>query len=400
MKKVLIISPTPTHATNAGNRVHINLLSQFLISNNFEVHFLYLAYEEYDREQMESFWGSRLHILNRNRLYEKGPFFNYYFQRVIQKIIKVVRYLQKCVGRINADQYKYNSELNSHFPRTVKNDILQLQKKHQFHIVICEYAAMSKALTFFDSTVLKVLDTHDQFTDRFKLYLKNNLQPDWVSLYRGQEQKALRRADLIIALKETERIYFENLAQKKVICFFAVPDTEELPPKRFEKKLLYFASGNTINIKTLEFFEEEVLPMVLQIHPSVQLLVGGSICSQYQQKSNSTQLLGKFNRAEDFYKLGDIVINPELDGTGFKIKTLEALCYSMPVVCSTAGAAGLMGQLNDHLIIADGPKDFASALVEVLENDSLRLQTALKAKEWVSGNKEKMKTTLLAHLMN
>ncbi len=398
LKKVLIISPTPTHPANAGNRLHILGISTFLKSNDFDVHFLYLAYEDFDINQSKAFWGSKFYVIPREKLFQRGPLVKFYTDRIREKVIKVCRAIQNLLGFIDIEQFRYNAELDSYFPRGVKEDISELQNMHHFDIVVCEYARVSKAFTYFDDEVVKVLDTHDKFTDRYNLYLQSGLTPEWVSLQASQEKKALQRADLVIALTNSEREYFQNIGKRKTIRYFSIPTLEPLPPKKFEKKLLYFASGNAVNVRTLHSFEVEVFPKIIEEDKDVQLIVGGSICKEYIPKHANISLAGQFVEARDFYKLGDVVINPEVNGTGFKIKTLEAICFGIPVVCTPAGAAGLADFENDHLYIADAGYPFASAVVEICRNDALRKRLLLKSSAWLRDKKVRMEEMLLEQI--
>ena len=355
---MLFISPTPTHPANAGNRVHIMELSKLLKKHGFDVSFLYLAFENFDQEKMVEYWGDRLHIINKDALVDKGPLVRFYFKRCLEKLRKLQRHLQLKVGIITKFQLKYNNEVDGYFPRNIKKNIRDLQASQHFDIVICEYAAMSKALTFFDDSVFKILDTHDGFTDRFNVYLKNNLTPDWFTFYRSQEGKALQRADLVIAVQDEEKKYFSGLTKSKVIRYCTVYEPKKMPPRLFEKKLLYFASNNLINNITLKKFESEIMPLIKSKHPDVQLLVGGSICNSYVPLTERTHLTGMVDDPSDFYSSGDIVINPEYSGTGYKIKTMEALCYGMPMVCTNVGAVGLTEPYNEHFLLANDPEGF------------------------------------------
>lgn len=397
-RKILIVSPTPTHPANAGNRVHLLELSGLLRKNGFDVHFLHLAFEEFDENEILRYWGNHLYTINRVQLFEKGPLLQYYFNRILQEVRRLKRKIQQNTGYIDKLQLKYNSEIDDHFPRTIKENIKSLQREHQFEIVICEYVFLSKVLTFFDRKVLRILDTQDRFTDRFSVYLKNGLKPEWFSFYADQERKAFNRADIIIAVQDKERLYFSNLTKRPVIRYCTVYDQKDLPPRSFEKKLLYFASNNQINHLTLKNFEEEILPLIENEHPGVQLLIGGSICKNYQPIRNKTRLMGIYDDASDFYSSGDIVINPEFHGTGYKIKTMEALSFGLPMVCTEVGAAGLTDPFVGQFLLAKNHEDFAECVNELLAKEELRKDTASKAHEWIKELKENVTSNLLNFL--
>ena len=61
---VLVISPTPTHPVNAGNRRRIYVLLEALEAVGYDFHFAFVTMEDGDEAAMEKRWGSqRLSVL-------------------------------------------------------------------------------------------------------------------------------------------------------------------------------------------------------------------------------------------------------------------------------------------------------------------------------------------------
>jgi hypothetical protein len=224
------------------------------------------------------------------------------------------------------------------------------------------------------------------------------LKPGWLSLYKDQEKKALKRADLILATHKNDADYFSNLSGKKNVIFNYIPEITTLPKKLFEKKLLYIASDNEINKATIESFITTTFSLILKSHPDTQLLIGGKICKKLSTKNAKVILIGEVENIKNFYSLGDIVINPEMNGTGYKVKTLEALSFGMPVVATTAGAAGAIQPFSNHLFIADTPEEFTKAVNDLFCNNEVLLQTSINAHKWVNGYKERIANTLIKEL--
>ncbi len=398
MKKVLFISPTPTHASNAGNRLHIKSLVDFFKEQHCEVDFLYLAYENYEKEAMTAFLGGRLSIVPREVLYDNQKTLSYILRKCNIVISRIYRRMQLGLGKINPDQFKYNSEVDQHFPHFAIKKIKEQAASKKYDIVVCEYAAMSKAFDFFGGNVFKILDTHDVFTDRYKVYLYHNLKPEWVSLYKDQEKKALKRADLVLAvLEKDERFFLENCKVNTAI-YNAIPAIVKMPPRAFEFKLLYIASGNDINVATLDFFIKQVFPEILNVHPQTQLLVGGNICERVKITHPSIQLTGRWTNVEDFYAMGDIVINPETSGTGYKVKALEALAFGMPLVSTRAGAMGAVEPFKNHIWLVDEATDFASRLIELLDTPESLGMLSANADTWIRERRENIGAALISKL--
>jgi len=395
VKKVLFISPTPTHPTNAGNRQHIKSLVTFFQEQNWEVHFLYFAYEDFEISEMRSYFGSNLYIISREDLFDNHKTVKYIIQKLIGKVNGYKRNLQLYLNTITKQEFLYNSELDAGFPIIAKSVIKRLQEKDNFNLVVCEYGFMSKSLTFFDQSVLKILDTHDRFTGRFQTYLNNHLKPSWVSFFRSQEQKALKRADVILAVHQTEADYFSKLSGKKALVFNYIPDITRLPPKNFQKRLLYIASANDINVATISFFIKETFPLLLQKHPDTMLIIGGGVCDRLIIENKNIILRGKVHNLVSFYSSGDIFINPEISGTGYKVKALEALSYGMPLVATTAGAAGVTEPFTNHLFIAETSIDFVKVINQLFSNIPLLLTTSINAHKWIRTYKKKVINDLL-----
>jgi|GEM_PF-714296 len=396
--KALIISPTPTHPANAGNRVHIQSLCSLLMAAGWQIDFVYLAYESCDEAAMRAFFQQRLYIVSRERLFGRHPLIPYYTGRLAAKYRRWRRGRQLKREVISKQQYQFNSEADDNFPAGAGPVIRQLKVANSYQAVICEYAYLSKAFTFFGEDVIKVLDTHDCFSDRYKIYLESNLAPSWVSLYEDQEAKALRRADLILAVQDREKELFERLSHRKVIKYNYVPEMRVLPGRSFERKLLYFASDNEINRLTLQYCLQEIMPRLRKECPGVTLLIGGRISRKAEVVDNDVKVLGEFEDPGLFYALGDIVINPEQGGTGYKIKALEALSYGLPFVSTTKGAAGVLEPYKDHLLVADDADAFVAAIKRLVDDPMLRQQVSSNAVRWMEQYRADMKTGLLEYI--
>jgi glycosyltransferase involved in cell wall biosynthesis len=202
-----------------------------------------------------------------------------------------------------------------------------------------------------------------------------------------------------LAVVQEDADYFSKLSGKKSLIFNYIPEIIDLPEKVFSKKLLYIASANKINIGTINHFIEKTFPLILKIHPETKLIVGGSICQELK-KDHNIELKGNCDDLKSFYESGDIVINPELSGTGYKVKTLEALTYGMPIVATTAGAFGVTSKNNNHLFIADSPQEFAEIIDRLFCNPELIKTTGANAHKWIKMLKRRNLNDLTSYVSN
>jgi glycosyltransferase involved in cell wall biosynthesis len=68
-----------------------------------------------------------------------------------------------------------------------------------------------------------------------------------------------------------------------------------------------------------------------------------------------------------------VVINPQVAGTGLKIKCVEALSAGCPLVMNRAGADGLEEGEGRAFLVAAGWEEFADHVVGILTDDRRRL---------------------------
>jgi glycosyltransferase involved in cell wall biosynthesis len=355
-KRVLIISPVPTHPQNAGNRARVFHLATALSAMDCEVHFLFTGHEAGDLEAMKRYWQVRFYSL-------ADPCQRTALPSRLQRLY--------CFFRYSKIERTYNIPADAWYFSALDPVVSELQKKQCYDLVLVEYIFLSKALLHFGSQTLKIIDTHDIFTNRFQLYLNNNQAPQWFSTYRSEEEKALNRADVVIAIQKHEKEYFESLVNRKVIQVGHLLPVRSSVKAYFEKTLLFVASANPINIEGTSFFVEQVFKKLLLTQPDVKLIIAGSICKVLERKEQVV-LWGEFAEPQNVYDAADIVINPIRFGTGINIKTIEALSYGKVLVATTPATSGLEEGRNKAFLVADTVNEFVAALTGLIDSADQR----------------------------
>lgn len=323
--KILIVSTIPTHPTNAGNRKWILSQAELLKGLGHEVYFLYI-YERALRKvnddsislsQTTEYWGKHSHcyqvpIGEKLRLsltdYIRKSFFNWYW---------------KC---------------DDAYPRGLHKVINRIDAGIGFEAVIINYYYLSKCFKHI-RIPLKAISTHDCFSFR-DLSIKAR---GVYTTTPNEEAKALQRCPHIFALQDEEQIFFQKLSPNSSV--YSVYSTYEFYdlPITYAHRLLFFSGGNEYNINGLHWFLDKIYPVLMKNFPDIELWIGGGICSSLKSLNgkNSIKLLGFFDDPKEFYKLGDIVINPTYQGTGLKIKTFEGIAYGKVVMVHPHSMAGI-----------------------------------------------------------
>jgi glycosyltransferase involved in cell wall biosynthesis len=372
-KRLLLVSPTPTHPHHAGNRQRVYMLSEHLRQIFDDVYFLFLAYEKADHTELERYWGSSFQAYSSEETrYRQKPEQNLF--RFITRPLLRLKY--------SRDQLHFNYRIDEWFDDRLLLLLQDLQQRHRFTHVLVEYVFLSKVFCIFDHTVFKALDTHDVFTDRYKVYRQNHQKPRWFSTFHKEEMKGCRRADLVITLQEEERRFFESsgLPNVKTVGHLTRPSVDLAPPT--DTALLFVSGRNPINLEGLRRFVDEVLPRVRKRHPNIRLLLAGSIC-EVIPNDPGYEKLGLFDDPREVYRLSDIVINPVSFGTGLKIKTIEALSMGKIVVGDRHGIIGLE-PYEPPYYTAGTPEQYLSHFDLLLGNDRLLMEEKQRAVTCIS----------------
>lgn len=343
-KKILIISPIPTHPPFSGNSNCILSYSQMLIEAGYNIYFLWIADVNSTQEEemlTRNFWKDKIIIFKETQ-----------FHRIMKAFFRYIRFNRK--GYYNVDDFH---------PYGIKRVLLKVLKHDHFDCVIVNYIFLSKIFNYITDSK-KILYTHDVFTNRFQ-----QTGNPWFSVTANEEAKGLNRAETILAIQENEAIFYRHLTTRKILAvysYFPVHDT----PFTGKKTLLFMAGKNIHNQEAITTFIEKVFRPLKQVHPEIKLLIGGSICKIINRtfREDSIEFFDEVNDLYDFYSLGDIFINPTLNGTGLKIKTFEAMSFGKVVISHPHNTLGIYKKEQAPILLAETSKDYIDHLDSLLDN--------------------------------
>ena len=324
---ILWFSPTPSHPQNAGNRSRIFSLVKYFQNKGHHITFVYFAQEGNDPKSLQAMateWDDfkLIPFSGRNRRKSHGELWG----------------------------------IDDWYESTITDEICSLLRTRTFDLVFCEYIFQSKVLELFPAKCIRVIDAHDRFGGRAKLLKRNGINPDFFYTSPEQEALALNRADLVIAIQEEEAEYYRSISFAEVVAIGHVieePAWSWSKPSSFARPLRigYFGSGNSLNRKSINLFLQ-AYSQNKELVASSELILAGSICDSLEIPANiKATLMGRIKEISDFYRIVDIAVNPMIDGTGLKIKTIEAMNFGIPIVSTVSGSEGLPVELDFHLVV-------------------------------------------------
>ncbi len=317
----LVVTPTPTHPTNQGNRARVHQIASALRRVG-AVEVLYYALDGLD-----------------------------------ERIVEAMREAWDMVHIVPAGGFRAQSRRPSHWgiDEWVSPQLMQavrfLAAATDYDVVVVNYVWCSWVLTAFDAAAtLRVLDTHDAFGDRHQVTRAAGLPAHWFYTTREEEAVGLDRADVVLAIQPEEGRAFTAMTTARVEVIEYAPTPSFLRWREMQPPLAvgYLGSGNPWNVETLRDFDALLARRAI---PSGLFLALGGVT----RKAAGLQVFqpgGEIDAVADAYAVLDIVVNPMQGGTGLKIKTVEALAHGRVVLSTRDGGLGLEA-IHPDLLHAD-----------------------------------------------
>lgn len=140
------------------------------------------------------------------------------------------------------------------------------------------------------------------------------------------------------------------------------------------------------NLDAVRYFVSDIYPRLQADLPRLKLMVTGrtvGVDLSGIEDSPGVELTGYVQDMRDALSRSSACIVPLRHGGGSRLKILEAMAAGVPVVSTSKGAEGIDCTDRDHLLIADGPDNFADAVRLVLTDIDLADALAESARRLV-----------------
>jgi glycosyltransferase involved in cell wall biosynthesis len=372
MSHILFISFIPTHPPTAGNSVRIRKQVELLRELGHAVHFAFLSDgRSGDLNAMHRYWGEQLTVF---------PYCNPAFPplKFHEQILRSLCWRLRLPFR-PGPKLKTSYGIDDWYDDAITPEILKLTERINPSALVVEYVFFSRIFESLPAGILKVMDTHDIFTDR-----GSRADSQWFSTTRAEESRGLNRAHTVMAIQNGEAEYFRKISTADVVTIGHPIDRVTLPERSASEviNIGYLGSCNMDNVTAVRWFFDRVYPLLRTSRQKMRFALVGGVCNHLNHLPPDVIRIPFAESLDDVYADMDIVINPAQKGTGLKIKTVEALGFGRPLVTTSIGADGLLEQSGKAFELADSPKDFADKLLALAENPARRRELSLSAHDF------------------
>jgi len=250
-------------------------------------------------------------------------------------------------------------------------------------IVLSEYAFFSQCFAKVPASTLRVIDTVEVFSRNAEQFENSGVAANLVST-RESESVALSRADLVLAIQSDDAEFLRNLVPTKRVITVGHVFSEARPRATSLRRgiVLFVGSSNEYNRHGLEMFLANAWARIRNACPEAVLEIVGEARPSAPVTFAEVRFLGRVadEKLVELYQTAHVVINPQVIGTGLKIKCVEALSAGCPLVVNQAGADGLRDGAGTAFLIANNWDEFAEHVVRLIQNDAARLELESQAR--------------------
>jgi glycosyltransferase involved in cell wall biosynthesis len=384
-QKILVITPCPTHPTEAGNCRRIASLIDALELLGHDTQILYLPHFMLgapNLSEMRRRWKDKLHVGRPEWALVPGTL----RIRLLWMREQARSACKRWSGAAGPNATSFDRLIRAEWERLAQ----RLFEKFQFDTVIVEYILLSHVLLGLPASVHKIIDTHDVFADRHDRIQRVPKRFRWFSATREEEVTALRRAHVVLAIQNEEADYFRSVAVDRVITVGHL--AEQVRPvgePSGPPAVMIIGSDNPNNRHGLSVFLQRAWPLVRTEVRDARLRLVGRICATVSGEHPGLERLGVIDDTAAAYEQGHVVVNPVLEGTGLPIKSIEALMHGKALVATRWAARPLRDGWGTALLAGDTCEELADGVIRLLKEGEMRRRLSAAALRYAESYAER-----------
>ena len=373
--RILQISNKAPYPANDGSSIAICNLAEGLADNGIDLHLLSINTKKHFKpdEQIPSEFKTRTH-----------------YQSV---------YRDTNTSALGALLNLFSSQsyfVSRFYFKDFKNALISKLQSQSFDFVQLEGVFMATYIPiirkYTDAKI--VLRTHNvehQIWERHVKHEKNRAKKMYLSLQNKRlkqfELNSFNSVNAIVTITDEDKKNISGISQNKNLytCLTGINLSTYTVVSRPEKPntIFHFASMDWMpNIEAVDWLMNEVWPKVIAKQQNVKLVLAGrEMPDKFKAlASNHIEIIEQVASSPQFYNTYDIMLVPLWSGSGLRIKLVEGLAYGKAIITTSIGAEGVPYTNQQNLIVSDDADSFAEAIIQLLENTSLKLSLQQNAR--------------------
>ena len=273
----------------------------------------------------------------------------------------------------------------------------QLSKTETFDYILMEHLssmALGKAIKNWWPNAVRIVDQHNVdhllYKQTHDLSIKKHKKT--FNRLKHQESHMYIYADYFIACSAIDVKKFLHLNKNRIKGLLVPNGTTQknFVQKDYSEPSLIFCGSLDYapNKNGLLWFYGTIWPKLKTTIKGITLTVIGrnGHDNAYAPLKIDSQInfIGEVMDVSPFYHKNNIAIVPLLEGSGTRLKILEAMSFGLPVISTSIGADGINYILNKNIIIANTLEEFEKGIKLLTSNKHLSKTISEKAHQLIN----------------
>jgi GT2 family glycosyltransferase/glycosyltransferase involved in cell wall biosynthesis len=251
-----------------------------------------------------------------------------------------------------------------------------------FYDVAEQYLPLIRSLSPLTRVVIDTVDVHHVRERRAAQLSGDPMALASAERTRVREQAIYGAADALVAVSEVDGAALKDLAPRVPVLVLSLihPPVQSTPGFDGRDGLVFVGNfRHTPNVDAVLDFHHSCWPIIEAVRPGTRLTVVGTNPPAAISALHASQVAvtGWVPDVAPYLDSARVSIAPLRYGAGVKGKIGEALSRGLPVVTTSVGAEGMGLRTAEHVLVADGPTQFAAAVLRL--HDDRELWEALRA---------------------
>ncbi len=153
------------------------------------------------------------------------------------------------------------------------------------------------------------------------------------------------------------------------------------------KQICFIGNMRTFpNTDAVVWFCREIFPIIKKEIPEVKFYIVGTEPSRRVRqlsKIKDVYITGEVSNVNEYAWNSAVSVAPIRVGAGIQNKILESMALGTPVVTTSIGLEGIEAMADKHLLVADGPEEFARKVMQLIRDNKLRSQISTEARNLI-----------------
>ncbi|MEA1873788.1 MAG: glycosyltransferase [Bacteroidota bacterium] len=289
-----------------------------------------------------------------------------------------------------------------------KNALANKLKENKYDVVILEMLYLSAYIP----TIRKHSNAHItmrapnieheiwmQIAENTKNPIKSSYLSNMAKRIRKMEQKVMNQYDSLIPVSQVNAESYKKMGVNvpifRTTTGVFLDQIPQNPEIKEENALAHIGALDWIpNFEGLKWFVDQVWPIIHEAIPDLNFYIAGRNAPEHAASVfNKDQInyLGEVPDAYEFLQSKSILIVPLLSGSGMRVKIIEGLALGKSIVSTEIGAEGIAIKNNVHIKIANEPRDFADACIQLYKDKKQRENLSKNGKQFVHETYDNLK---------